>query len=70
MTTAELSGPVRSALATSAYAKARIVRAERESRAGVIRYEFLVAEHGEMKELTFDLAGKFLSAHEADEGEN
>jgi hypothetical protein len=66
---AELPGPVKTGLASSPFANARVIRAERELKGGKTTYELVVEQKGESSELVFDDSGRLTKSGEADEAD-
>ena len=64
----ELPASVKSALSASSYAKAKILRAEKEQKDGATRYEVLVEEQGKKSEVVFDAGGKLVKHEEKKAG--
>ncbi|GMU05388.1 PepSY-like domain-containing protein [Corallococcus caeni] len=62
-----LPATVQRGLASSPFASARIKRAEKETKAGVVRYEVVVEQKGKTSEVVFDEQGKLLKSHEHEE---
>jgi uncharacterized membrane protein YkoI len=64
----ELPDSVKSSLSSSSYAKAKILRAEKELKGGATRYEVLVEEKGKKSEVVFDAGGKLVKHEEKKAG--
>jgi uncharacterized membrane protein YkoI len=59
----ELPASVKSALSSSTYAQAKILRAEKELKGGATNYEVLVEQGDKRSELVFDAGGKLVTTH-------
>jgi uncharacterized membrane protein YkoI len=64
ITAAQLPEPVRAGLAASPYAKAKILKAEKELKGDTTHYELHVLQNGKRSEVVFDEHGKLVKPDE------
>jgi uncharacterized membrane protein YkoI len=64
----ELPDSVKSSFSASSYAKAKILRVEKELKGGTTRYEVLVEDQSKKSEVVFDAGGKLVKHEEKKAG--